>query len=173
MAAESASTATITLPSDREIRLVRVFNAPRPLVFEAWIKPEHVKHWWDPSGRPLAACEIDLRPGGSFRFVNSTPHGPGHVFTGTYREIIPPARLVFGSPAPGGTDSLGTLEFEEGAGTTTLILTMTAPSKRARDAMLEMRIDAGTAQTLNNLTEYLAKKWQPGGSHAPSTRDDN
>jgi len=165
MAAENASTglsvnesATITLPSDREIRLVRVFNAPRHLVFEAWTKPEHVKHWWDPSGRPLSTCEIDLRPGGTFRFVNSTPQGPGHAFTGTYREITPPGRLVFGSPDPGGADSFGTLEFEERAGQTTLTLTMTAPSKKARDAMLEMRIDAGTARTLENLGEYLAKK---------------
>ena len=165
MVAKSASTglsanesATITLPSDREIRLVRVFNAPRHLVFEAWTKPEHVKHWWDPSGRPLASCEIDLRLGGTFRFVNSTPEGPGYVFTGTYREITPPARLVFGSSDPGGADSFGTLEFEERAGQTTLTLTMTAPSKKARDAMLEMRIDAGTARTLENLGEYLAKK---------------
>jgi uncharacterized protein YndB with AHSA1/START domain len=152
--------ATITLPSDREIRLVRLFNAPRHLVFEAWTKPEHVKHWWDPCGRPLAICEIDLRPRGTFRFVNSTPEGPGHAFTGTYREITPPVRLVFGSPNPGGADSLGTLEFEERAGQTILTLTMTAPSKKARDAMLEMRIDAGTARTLDNLRDYLAKNWQ-------------
>src|SRR2546423_7816269 len=127
MAARSASPeisvnkgATITLPSDREIRLVRLFNAPRHLVFEAWTKPEHVKHWGDPSGRPLVTGEIDLRPGGTFRFVNSTPQGPGHAFPGTYREITPPGRLVFESPAPGAADSLGTLEFEERAGRTTL-----------------------------------------------------
>ena len=167
MAAENASAgmsvdqgATITLPSDREIRLVRVFNAPRHLVFEAWTSPEHVRHWWDPSGSPLAICEIDLRPGGSFRFVNSALQGAGHAFTGTYREITPPERLVFSSPSPNGADTLGTLEFEERAGRTTLILTMTAPTKGARDAMLEMRIDAGTARTLANLGEYLAKKSQ-------------
>jgi uncharacterized protein YndB with AHSA1/START domain len=167
MASESASPelsvnegATITLPSDREIRLVRIFNAPRQLVFEAWTQPEHVKHWWDPSGRPLAICEIDLRPGGAFRFVNSTPQGPGHAFTGTYREITPPGRLVFGSPITGEADCVGTLTFEERAGQTTLTLTMTAPSRKARDAMLEMRIDAGTARTLDNLREYLAKKLQ-------------
>jgi uncharacterized protein YndB with AHSA1/START domain len=158
----SNESATITLPSDREIRLVRVFNAPRRLVFEAWTQPEHVKHWWDPSGRQLALCDIDLRPGGTFRFVNSTPQGPGPVFIGTYREITPPGRLVFGSPAPGGADSLGVLEFEERAGQTTLTLTITAPSKEARDAMLEMRIDVGTAQTLENLREYLARTSQPG-----------
>ncbi len=167
MSAENASarlsvnnSTTITLPSDREIRLVRVFDAPRQLVFEAWTKPEHVKHWWDPSGRPLAICEIDLRSGGLFRFVQSTPQGPGHAFTGSYREITPPGRLVFVSPAPGGGDSLGTLEFEERGGQTILTLTMTAPSKKARDAMLEMRIDAGTARTLDNLRDYLAEKSQ-------------
>jgi uncharacterized protein YndB with AHSA1/START domain len=167
MAAENASTglpvnmsAAITLPSDREIRLVRQFHAPRHLVFEAWTQPEHVKHWWDPSGRPLATCEIDLRPGGTFRFVNSTPQGPGHAFTGTYREITQPSRLVFASPAPGGVETLGTLEFEERAGHTTLTLTMTAPSRKARDAMLEMRIDAGTSRTLDNLRQYLAEKSQ-------------
>jgi uncharacterized protein YndB with AHSA1/START domain len=150
--------ATISLPSDREIRLVRVFDAPRQLVFEVWTQPEHVRHWWDPSGRPLAICEIDLRPGGIFRFVNSTPQGPGPAFIGTYLEITPPGRLVFESPAPGGADTLGTLEFKERAGQTTLTLTMTAPSKKARDAMLEMRIDTGTARTLDNLREYLANK---------------
>jgi uncharacterized protein YndB with AHSA1/START domain len=165
--AENASTessvnqsAKITLVSDREIRLVRVFNAPQHLVFEAWTKPEHVKHWWDPSGRPLSICEIDLRPGGAFRFVNSALQGPGHAFTGTYREVIPPSRLTFGSPAPDGTDSVGTLEFEEHAGETTLTLTMKASSKEARDAMLAMRIDVGTARTLENLGRYLASNSQ-------------
>jgi uncharacterized protein YndB with AHSA1/START domain len=155
--AEDASSTTITLPSDREIRLVRVFNAPRLLVFDAWTKPEHVKHWWDPSGRPLAVCEIDLRTGGGFRFVNATPQGPGHAFTGIYREIIPPERLVFGSPTPAGAESLGRLEFREQAGRTILTLTMEAPSKEARDSMLRMRVAAGTARTLDNLSDYLTK----------------
>lgn len=152
--------ATIALPSDREIQLVREFRAPRPLVFEAWTRPEHVKQWWDPSGRPLAICEIDLRPGGVFRFVNASGQGPGHTFSGTYREITPPERLVFASPAPDGSDSLGILEFEERAGQTRLTLTLRAPSKQARDAMLEMRIDAGTARTLENLADYLAQRLQ-------------
>jgi uncharacterized protein YndB with AHSA1/START domain len=150
--------ATISLPSDREIRLIRWFNAPRQMVFEAWTKPEHVKHWWDPAGTPLAACAIDLRPNGEFRFVNSAPQGTGHAFTGTYREVIPPARLVFATPAPGGGESIGTLAFEEREGRTALTLTMAAPSKEARDALLKMRIDSGTARTLDNLSKYLGKR---------------
>src|SRR3954471_6577260 len=62
----------VTLPSDREIVITRSFDAPRALVFEAWTRPEHVAQWWDPSGAPLAACEIDLRPNGAFRFVNQS-----------------------------------------------------------------------------------------------------
>jgi uncharacterized protein YndB with AHSA1/START domain len=65
------------------------------VVFEAWTKAEHVAHWWDPSGLPLAVCEIDLRPNGAFRCVNRGPKGEGHSFTGIYREIAAPERLVF------------------------------------------------------------------------------
>ncbi len=70
---ENSGRAKVTIPSEREIVIERVFDAPLALVFETWTKAEHVAHWWDPSGTPLAVCEIDLRPGGAFRFVNSGP----------------------------------------------------------------------------------------------------
>jgi uncharacterized protein YndB with AHSA1/START domain len=70
------------------IKLTRNFDAPRAEIFEAWTNPEHVACWWDPAGEPLAACEIDLRPGGSFKFV--TKDHPDMPFAGTYREIAPP-----------------------------------------------------------------------------------
>src|SRR4051794_34596226 len=91
--------ATVTLPSDREIVITRDFAAPRTVVFDAWTRAEHVAQWWDPNGAPLAVCEIDLRPHGAFRFVNQGPEGMAHPFTGTYREITAPARLVFVTPA--------------------------------------------------------------------------
>ena len=79
---------TITTPGDRQIVMTRLFDAPRAVVFEAWTKAEHVTHWWDPSGVPLAVCEIDLRPNGAFRWVNRAPDGgEGHSFSGIYREI--------------------------------------------------------------------------------------
>src|SRR5258705_7683305 len=81
---------------DREthaIVLTRMFSAPREQVFEAWTRPEHVTCWWDPMGRPLAECEIDLRAGGAFRFVNQ--QSGAHQFAGVYREIAPPDYLVF------------------------------------------------------------------------------
>ena len=142
--------------NDREIVITRRFSAPRALVFDMWTKAEHVTHWWDPNRLPLAECVIDLRPGGAFRFVNAGPHGVGHAFAGTYREIDPPATLVFTTPGPSGADAIGTLEFSEHDDATVLTMTISCASKADRDALLAMRVDAGTARTLDNLAEYLA-----------------
>src|SRR5947209_5416978 len=86
----------VTTPSDREIRMTRLFDAPRHLVFDAMTKPEHVKQWWGRLGEgySVPVCEIDLRPGGAWRFVNRHPKGEA-AFYGEYREITPPSRLVF------------------------------------------------------------------------------
>ena len=148
----------ITTPSDREIVITRIFDAPRAVVFEAWTKAEHVAHWWDPSGVPLAVCEIDLRPNGAFRWVNRTPNGgEGHAFTGIYREIDPPGKLIFTGPDQG----VGTLVFTEDGKKTKLTITMECATKKDRDALLQMRVDAGTAQTLENLAAYLPKIGKP------------
>jgi uncharacterized protein YndB with AHSA1/START domain len=145
---------TITTPGDRQILVIRLFDAPRPVVFEAWTKVEHVKHWWDPSGIPLAICEIDLRPNGFFRWVNQAPNGgEGHSFTGVYREIVPPEKLVFS--APDSPEQVGTLVFTEEGKKTRLTLTIECASRKDRDALLQMRVDVGTAQTLQNLAAYL------------------
>ena len=149
------SSAQVTLPSDREILIIRAFAAPREVLFEAWTKPEHLAHWWDPSSERLASCDIDLRPNGTFRFV---PRGAMPPFIGTYREIVPPERLVFSTVvAPSGEESIGTLLFEERDGGTILRLTIACASQADRDALLQMRIDAGTLQTLENLNEYVAR----------------
>jgi uncharacterized protein YndB with AHSA1/START domain len=152
---KNTGTFTVTTPTDREIVLTRIFDAPRAAVFEAWTKAEHVKHWWDPSGVPLSACEIDLRPNGAFRWVNSA-HDGEHAFTGTYREITPPERLVFTVKIfPSRPDPLTTLVFSEDRGKTKLTMTIECKSIEDRDALLQMRIDVGTGRTLENLAEYL------------------
>ena len=151
---QNQSSAQVTLPSDREIVIVRRFDAPRALVFEMWTKAEHVTNWWDPSGAPLAACEIDLRPGGAFRFVHGGGQS-GHAFTGTYREIEAPSRLVFTTPSPTGGASVGTLAFNAVGESTLLTMTIACASKADRDALLAYRVDAGTVRTLENLAEYL------------------
>jgi uncharacterized protein YndB with AHSA1/START domain len=152
---KNAGTFQVTTPTDREILMTRTFDAPRAAVFEAWTKAEHVKHWWDPSGVPLAVCEIDLRPNGTFRWVNSA-QGAEHSFTGTYREITAPERLVFTVKIfPPRPDPLATLLFSEDGSKTKLSMRIQCNSKEDRDALLQMRIDVGTGQTLENLAEYL------------------
>lgn len=143
----------VTLPGDRQIVITRSFDAPRAIVFEAWTRAEHVTHWWDPAGLPLLICEIDLRPGGAFRFINRAPDGsPGPSFSGVYQEITPPEKLVFGMPP--GTGSSTLIFAEEGQGTR-LTITIECATSEERDFLLQMRVDAGTAQTLNNLAAYL------------------
>ena len=108
----------VTTPSDQEIRMTRLFNAPRHLVFEAMTKPEHVKQWWGRLGEgySVPVCEIDLRVGGAWRFVNRHPNGEA-AFHGEYREITPPSRLVFTEIFEQFPDSVSvvTTEFTERA----------------------------------------------------------
>ena len=147
----------VTLPNDHEILLTRTFEAPRAAVFDAWTNAEHVRHWWDPSGVPLSSCEIDLRPGGSFRWVNSA-HGGDHVFAGTYREITPPERLVFTVKIlPSSPSALTKLVFTQEGNRTKLTMSIECASTADREALLQMRVDAGTARTLENLAMYLER----------------
>jgi uncharacterized protein YndB with AHSA1/START domain len=154
-------------PASRTLVITRDFDAPPNVVFAAWTTPEHVRHRWDPSGAPLAVCEIDLRPGGSFRWVNQGGHNQGdqnpgekrreYPFTGTYREIAPPDRLVFAARTfPGSPESLATLSFiEEDGGKTKFTLTIECQSIEDRDTLLAMRVDVGTARALENLAAFL------------------
>ena len=96
MPAQPQTSARTGLEIDRRahtIRLTRSFAAPRSEIFQAWTQPEHVTCWWDAAGEPLTVCEIDLRPGGAFKFV--TKGHPEMPFAGAYQEIAPPERLVF------------------------------------------------------------------------------
>lgn len=149
------SRATVTTPSDREIVITRTFDAPRRILFDMWTQPGHVAEWWDPSGRRLAVCEIDLRKDGVFRFVHQGAAGPGHTFAGAFREIVRPERLVFTTRSPSGGDSLGTVIFSEREGVTTLTLTISCQSKADRDALLRMQVDVGTMRTLDNLAKHI------------------
>jgi uncharacterized protein YndB with AHSA1/START domain len=133
--------------ASRTIRLTRDFDASRAEIFEAWTKPEHVSCWWDPTGEPLAACEIDLRPGGAFRFVIRT--NPNMPFAGVYREIAPPSRLVFEA-----LGAIGRVMLQEIAGKTHMTVEIECRSAEQLDQFLKMGVDVGTAQTLDNLVGY-------------------
>lgn len=156
---KNIGTVEITTPTDRGLVITRIFDAPRAMVFDAWTRAEHVRQWWDPSGVPLAVCEIDLRPNGVFRWVHRAPDGgEGHAFTGIYREIASPEKLVFAVRMfPSSPEPLATLVFTEEGRKTKLTMTIECATKKDRDALLQMRMDAGTAQTLENLAAYLPK----------------
>jgi uncharacterized protein YndB with AHSA1/START domain len=142
---------------DRDIHaivLTRMLAAPREQVFEAWTRPEHVRCWWDPAGHPLAACEIDLRPGGAFRFVNRHTAG-AYEFAGVYREITPPGHLIFEAMG-----AIGRVILEEIAGKTHLTVKIECGSAAQLEQYLKMGVDAGTAKTLDNLVAYVDARQQ-------------
>jgi uncharacterized protein YndB with AHSA1/START domain len=132
------------------ITFTRAFAAPREQVFEAWTRPEQLAEWWDPDGARLRACEVDLRPGGAFRFVNAG-HGP--PFTGEYVAIEPPARLVFHAMGAVGTVLLGA----EGGGTR-MTVTIRCASADHLAQFLAMGVDAGTSRTLDNLVAFVGRR---------------
>jgi uncharacterized protein YndB with AHSA1/START domain len=129
------------------IRFTRVFDAAPAEIFAAWTKPEHVTHWWDAAGEPLAVCEIDLTPGGRFRFISKTH--PEMAFAGTYSEISPPDRLIF--EAMGAT---GRVILKDAAGKTHMTVEIACRSAAELDQFVKMGVDVGTAQTLDNLVAF-------------------
>jgi uncharacterized protein YndB with AHSA1/START domain len=150
----------VTTPSDQEIRLTRLFDAPRHLVFEAMTKPEHVKRWWGclGEGYSVPVCEIDLRPGGAWRFVNRHPKGEA-VFYGEYREIMPPSRLVFTeifAEFPG-TVSVVTTDLAEEEGRTRMTATIRYPSIEVRDIVLATGMDRGAGISYDRLEDLVAE----------------
>jgi uncharacterized protein YndB with AHSA1/START domain len=154
----NSETFKATTPSDREIVLTRLFDAPRALVFEAMTKPEHVKRWWGilDDEHSLPVCEIDLRVGGKWRWVGQGPEGP-FAFHGEYREIEPPGRLVFTEiydPFPD-AGSLVTAIFTEEAGKTRLTVTALYPSKEVRDIVIGTGMERGAAISYDRLEDVV------------------
>jgi len=151
----------VTTPSDREIRITRLFDAPRHLVFEAMSKPEHITRWWGclDEGYSVPVCEIDLRPGGAWRFVNRTPKGALVVFYGVYREIAPPERVVFTEIFEQFPDSesVVTTVLTEEKGKTRLTVTALYPSREVRDLVLSSGMAKGTAISYDRLEEVVAR----------------
>jgi uncharacterized protein YndB with AHSA1/START domain len=148
---------TVTTPSDTEIQMTRVFDAPRDLVFEAHSSAEHMKNWWGPRKYETISAEVDFRPGGKWRIVHRGPDGEEYGFHGEYREIVRPERIVWtfefeGAP---GQVAVETLTLEERDGKTTLTAISDAGSKEARDAVLESGMTEGAAETFDRLDEYL------------------
>ena len=151
---------TVTTPSDREIRMTRLFNAPRSLVFEAMTQPEHVREWWGRlgDGYSVPVCDIDFRVGGKWRFVNRHPKGEA-AFHGEYREINPPARVVFTEIFEDFPDSVSvvTSELTEENGKTRLTATVTYPSVEVRDMVIASGMAKGAGISYDRLEDLVAK----------------
>jgi len=148
-------TTKVTTPSDREIQMTRVFDAPRDLVWEAHTKAEHLKHWWG-RGNPLDV-ELDFRVGGKYRYVEHAEDGENYAFRGEFREISPPERLVqtFEFEGMPGHILVETLVFTEEGGKTTIIGTSVFDSVEDRDGMLQSGMAEGAQQSYQALERYL------------------
>lgn len=154
-----AQTTTFTTPTDREVVMTRVFDAPRELVFEAWTTPEHLQRWLLGMGEAtMPVCEVDLRPGGTYRFGWRDASGWEMEITGEYREIVPPERIVsidsWGGDWP---ETTNTLVFDDVDGKTRLTLTIGFPSREARDAALETGMNTGLGANIERLAALLAE----------------
>ena len=152
----------VTTPSDREIAMTRVFDAPRGLVFDAWTKPELLKRWLGVRGGwTFAVCEVDLKVGGSYRFVWRGPTGAEMGMGGVYREIVRPERLVatekFDEPWYEG-EALDTTTFVERGGKTTATTTVRYASREVRDAVLKTPMLTGVAESYDKMAEVLASR---------------
>ena len=153
--AKASPALIVTTPSDREIVMTRVFDAPRHLVFEAWTKPEHLLRWFGPHSCPLVACEIDFRVGGAWRYILRGPDGKDMVMRGVYREIQRPDRLISTESFddyPG--ESINTMTFSEENGKTTLTTRVLYGSKEIRDAVIRSGMEQGAAETYDRLEEH-------------------
>jgi uncharacterized protein YndB with AHSA1/START domain len=158
----------ITTPSEREITMAWVFDAPRRLVFDAWTRPELLQRWLlGPPGWSMPVCEVDLRVGGRYRYVWRSPDGAEMGMGGVHRELAPPERLVctqlFDQDWTGG-ETLGTLVLAEEGGRTTVTNTVRYPSQAVRDAALATGMARGVEAGFLRLDEVLKTMLAQGGA---------
>jgi uncharacterized protein YndB with AHSA1/START domain len=148
-------------PSDREFVMSRTFNAPRDLVFAAYTKPEHMKQWFSVEGWELTTCEVDLRPGGSYRYAWTGPDAAEMGFHGEFTEVEPPSRIVATEVFEGeyfevmGGGTINTMTFEESGGKTTITLTSLYKSHEAMESARSTGMEGGANETWNHLEAYL------------------
>jgi uncharacterized protein YndB with AHSA1/START domain len=160
-AMKNPGTLQVTTPSEREIVMTRVFNAPRNLVFDAYTKPELVKRWLGVfGGWSMEVCEINLKVGGTYRYLWRGPDGIEMGMRGVYREIVRPERIVctesFDEKWYDGGDALDTTVLVEKDGWTTLSTTVRYASQEVRDAVLRSPMKDGVARGYDKLAELLA-----------------
>ena len=161
---KSQHKSTVTLPNDRDVVVVRAFDAPRSLVFDAWTKPALVQRWMlGPPGWTMPVCEMDVRPGGKFKWRwRSNDNGSEFGFSGEFREVVRPSRIVhverYEPGDVGGEmgEALVTSELAEQDGVTTHTMTIRYESQAVRDAALKTGMTDGMEMSFQKLDELLA-----------------
>jgi uncharacterized protein YndB with AHSA1/START domain len=159
MAVPTSGTAMVTLPTDEEILVTREFDAPRHLVYKAWTTPELVKRWWAGRRGVVTQAEIDLRVGGSWRYVMIARGEFEVAFHGEFREIVANERLVTtevyeGTPEGDSPPTLNVITFTELADGRTLLEMLTqCPSKELRDIIIESGMEGGMQEGMDLLEQ--------------------
>jgi uncharacterized protein YndB with AHSA1/START domain/DNA-binding transcriptional ArsR family regulator len=156
---QQGTTATVTTPTEREIHIERVFDAPRDRVFSVLTDPKLIPEWWGPRGTTTVVDQMDVRPGGSWRYVIRNADGTETGFRGTYREVTPPERIVqtFEWEGLPGHVSVETATFEDLGDRTKLVTTSLFHTTEERDGMLASGMEGGMNETYDRLDELLAR----------------
>ena len=156
---QEEATATLTTPTEREIHVERVFDAPRKRVFAAYTDPELIPEWWGPRETTTVVDQMDVSVGGSWRFVIRNSDGSETGFRGTYREVTPPERIVqtFEWEGMPGHVSVETATFEDLGDRTKVITTSIFHTSEERDGMLSSGMERGMNETYARLDELLAR----------------
>ena len=156
--ATTSGTAKVTLPADTQILITRDFNASKQFVYRALTEPELIKRWWNAKRGEVTLADVDLRVGGTWRYVMVTNDGTEVAFHGTFREIVPNERIVTTEiyEMPGLTDddaAVNTMTLTENDGRTTMTLLSEHPNKESRDAVIESGMEAGMQDAYDLLEE--------------------
>jgi uncharacterized protein YndB with AHSA1/START domain len=157
---------SMELVGDREIVIARTFNGPARIVFDAWTRPELVRRWWAPKSRhvSMASCDADVRVGGTYRYVLRFDAGKEFAFSGKYREVTPPLRLVYteifeptaAGASPDDEGVVVTVTFDERDGKTHMVSRSLCPSKEVRDTIIASGMEHGMRETMDLLDELVA-----------------
>jgi uncharacterized protein YndB with AHSA1/START domain len=155
VAVTSSRTAVVTLPADTQILITREFGAPRRLVYKAWTTPELIKRWWSGDRGEVTIAEVDLRPGGTWRYVMTANGGYEVAFHGEYREIVPGERIVSTEIYEGMPDAeaVVTATFTESGGRTTLTLLVQHATREYRDAHINSGMEDGMQESMDHLEQ--------------------
>ena len=155
MAVTSSGTAVVTLPTDTEILITREFDAPKHLVYKAWTTPELIKRWWSGDRGKVTIAEVDLRVGGTWRYVMTANGGFEVAFHGQHREIVPNERIVSTEVYEGmpEAEAVNTSTFTEKNGRTILTLLMQLASKEDRDTVINSGMEGGMQEAMDHLEQ--------------------